>query len=50
MMNRRKLLGIGAAGAAAVSAKAWAKTSNMGLPEAALMESPATQPPLVDFR
>ncbi|MBY6059807.1 copper oxidase, partial [Leisingera daeponensis] len=46
MMNRRQLLGAGAAGAALVSSQAWGKTSNMGLPEAASMDSAATQPPL----
>jgi len=46
MMNRRQMLGIGAAGAALVSAQAWAKTSNMGLPEAAVMNTVATQNPL----
>ncbi|GAB5463078.1 MAG: hypothetical protein HoeaKO_31690 [Hoeflea alexandrii] len=43
MMNRRSFLG---AGGALVSTVAYATTSNMGLPEAAIMESPATQPPL----
>ncbi|WP_025030044.1 multicopper oxidase family protein [Nitratireductor aquibiodomus] len=46
MMNRRQMLGMGAAGAALVSAQAWAKTSNMGLPEAAVMNTAATQNPL----
>ncbi len=46
MFNRRQLLGAGAAGAAFVSSKAWAQTSNMGLPEAALMDSAATQTPV----
>ena len=41
MFNRRHLLG---AGAALVSTSAWAQTSNMGLPEAAVMENAATQP------
>jgi FtsP/CotA-like multicopper oxidase with cupredoxin domain len=45
MMNRRQLLGAGAGGAALVSTTAWAKTSNMGLPEAALMDGPSTQAP-----
>ncbi len=39
------MLGMGAAGATLVSAQAWAKSSNMGLPEAAVMESASTQPP-----
>ncbi|MDX0998834.1 copper oxidase, partial [Sinorhizobium medicae] len=43
MFNRRQLLG---ASAAMVSTAAWAKTSNMGLPEAAVMESAATQTPV----
>ncbi|MEZ0000031.1 multicopper oxidase family protein [Sinorhizobium fredii] len=43
MFNRRQLLG---ASAALVSSAAWAKTSNMGLPEAAVMETAETQPPL----
>ena len=43
MMNRRQLLGAGAAGAALVSSRAWGKTANMGLPEAAVMDSAATQ-------
>ncbi|WP_058285573.1 multicopper oxidase family protein, partial [Leisingera aquaemixtae] len=46
MMNRRQMLGAGAAGAALVSSQAWGKTVNMGLPEAASMDSAATQPPL----
>lgn len=40
-MNRRQLLG---AGAVLVSTSAWGQTRNMGLPEAALMDTPATQP------
>ena len=36
MFNRRQILG---AGAALISTAAWAKTSNMGLPEAAVMET-----------
>ena len=43
MFSRRQLLG---AGAALVSTSAWAKTSNMGLPDAAVMETAKTQPPL----
>ena len=40
MFNRRQLLGVGAgAGATLVSSAAWSKTSNMGLPEAALHDS-----------
>ena len=31
MMNRRQLLGAGAAGATLVSSQAWGKTLNMGL-------------------
>ncbi len=42
MFNRRNLL---TAGAALVSTTAWAKTSNMGLPEAEIMASPSTQAP-----
>ncbi|TDE33147.1 multicopper oxidase domain-containing protein, partial [Antarcticimicrobium sediminis] len=42
MMNRRQLLGVGAAGAALVSSQAWGKTTNMGLPEAAQMDTAAT--------
>ena len=41
MLNRRQLIGVGAAGAALVSTKAWSQTANMGLPEAALMDSAA---------
>ncbi len=47
MMNRRQLLGAGAAGATLVSTAAWSKTTNMGLPDAALMESPLTQSPVM---
>ena len=43
MFNRRQMLG---AGAALVSTAAWAKTSNMGLPEAAIMETAETQTPV----
>lgn len=43
MFNRRQLLG---ASAALVSTAAWSKTANAGLPEAAIMETAATQPPL----
>ncbi|WP_439498852.1 multicopper oxidase family protein [Bosea sp. (in: a-proteobacteria)] len=46
MFNRRQFLGAGAAGAALVSSTAWAQTSNMGLPEAAVMDSAATQFPV----
>ena len=42
MLNRRQLLGAGAAGATLVSTQAWGKTLNMGLPEAAQMDSAAT--------
>ena len=42
MLNRRQLLGAGAAGATLVSSKAWGQTLNMGLPEAAQMDSAAT--------
>ena len=45
MMNRRQVLGASAAGATLVSTAAWSKTTNMGLPDAALMESPLTQAP-----
>jgi FtsP/CotA-like multicopper oxidase with cupredoxin domain len=41
-MNRRQILGVGA-GAALISTRAWSQTINMGLPEAALMETAATQ-------
>ena len=44
MMNRRQLLGAGAAGATLVSSKAWGQTMNMGLPEAAVMDSALTKP------
>ena len=43
MFNRRQMLG---AGAALVSNAAWAKTSNMGLPDAAVMETAQTQRPV----
>ncbi|GKX33199.1 MAG: copper oxidase [Rhizobiaceae bacterium MnEN-MB40S] len=43
MMNRRQLIG---ASAAFASTTAWAKTSNMGLPEAAVADNAATQPPM----
>ena len=43
MFSRRRFLG---ASAALVSTTAWASTSNMGLPEAAVMDSAATQAPL----
>jgi hypothetical protein len=43
MFNRRQLIGAGAAGAALVSTQAWGKTTNLGLPEAAQMDSAATQ-------
>ena len=46
MLNRRQLIGASAAGAALVSSTAWSKTTNMGLPEAAIMETAATQNPL----
>ena len=42
MLNRRQLIGAGAAGAALVSSQAWSKTTNMGLPEAAQMDTAAT--------
>ena len=42
-MNRRQILG---AGAALVSTGAWGQTTNMGLPEAPLMDTAKTQPPL----
>jgi FtsP/CotA-like multicopper oxidase with cupredoxin domain len=42
MLNRRQLIGAGAAGAALVSSHAWGKTTNMGLPEAAQMDSAST--------
>ncbi len=45
MINRRQLLGAGAAGATLVSSKAWGQTMNMGLPEAAVMDSALTQSP-----
>ena len=43
MVSRRNFLG---AGVALASATAWSRTSAMGLPEAPVMESAATQPPL----
>lgn len=43
MFNRRQLLGVSAA---MVSSAAWAKTSNSSLPEAAVMETAATQAPV----
>jgi manganese oxidase len=43
MFNRRQLLG---ASAALVSTAAWGKTNNMGLPEAAVMETAETQTPV----
>ena len=46
MFNRRQFLGAGAAGAAFVSSTAWGQTSNMGLPEAAIMDSATTQTPV----
>ncbi len=46
MFNRRQILGAGATGAALVSSQAWSKTTNIGLPEAAIMDTAATQNPL----
>jgi len=43
MVTRRQLLG---GGALLAGAAAWTKTSAMGLPDAAVMESPDMQPPL----
>jgi FtsP/CotA-like multicopper oxidase with cupredoxin domain len=43
MLSRRQILG---AGAALVSSSAWAATTNMGLPEAAIMDKASTQGPL----
>ena len=43
MLNRRQLLGVGAG---LISTGAWAKTTNMGLPEAAIMGTAATQSPV----
>ncbi|RWB35675.1 MAG: copper oxidase [Mesorhizobium sp.] len=43
MLSRRQLLG---AGALLAGATAWTKTSAMGLPDAAVMESPDMQPPI----
>ncbi|MGY9048685.1 MAG: copper oxidase, partial [Rhodobacterales bacterium] len=42
MLNRRQMLGAGAAGAALVSTQAWGQTMNRGLPEAAVMDSATT--------
>ena len=42
MLNRRNLFG---ASAALISSTAWAKTSNISLPEAAIASSASTQPP-----
>ncbi|MFT6944889.1 MAG: hypothetical protein ACJAUW_001467, partial [Yoonia sp.] len=42
MLNRRQLIGAGAVGAALVSSQAWGKTTNMGLPDAAEMDSAST--------
>jgi FtsP/CotA-like multicopper oxidase with cupredoxin domain len=42
MLNRRQLIGAGAAGAAIVSSHAWGKTTNMGLPEAVQIDSAST--------
>ncbi|PZX11780.1 FtsP/CotA-like multicopper oxidase with cupredoxin domain [Palleronia aestuarii] len=46
MMNRRQLLGASAGAAALISTKAAGQTSNMGLPEAAMMDTAATQAPV----
>jgi FtsP/CotA-like multicopper oxidase with cupredoxin domain len=43
MVTRRQILG---GGALLAGAAAWTKTSAMGLPEAAIMESPDMQPPI----
>ncbi|WP_276121578.1 multicopper oxidase family protein [Pararhizobium qamdonense] len=43
MFNRRQMLG---AGAALISSAAWAKTANIGLPDAAMMETAQTQTPV----
>ncbi|RUU85905.1 copper oxidase, partial [Mesorhizobium sp. M7A.T.Ca.TU.009.01.1.2] len=43
MLSRRQLL---SAGALLAGATAWTKTSAMGLPDAAVMESPDMQPPI----
>ena len=43
MISRRQMLG---AGALLASAAAWTKTSAMGLPDAAIMQSPDMQPPI----
>jgi len=44
MVSRRQLLG---AGVALAGATAWSRTSAIGLPEAPIMESAATQPPVL---
>ncbi|MCW7545941.1 twin-arginine translocation signal domain-containing protein, partial [Aurantimonas litoralis] len=44
MVSRRQFIG---AGAALAGVAAWSKTSAMGLPEAPIMETAATQPPLM---
>ncbi|MCC4300386.1 twin-arginine translocation signal domain-containing protein, partial [Aurantimonas coralicida] len=41
MVSRRQFIG---AGAALAGVAAWSKTSAMGLPEAPIMETAATQP------
>lgn len=47
MMSRRQMLGAGAVAAGAlVSKSAWSQTSNMGLPDAPIMESASTQAPV----
>ncbi len=47
MLNRRQLLGAGAtAGASLVASQTWGATQNMGLPEAAIMDTAATQKPV----
>lgn len=47
MINRRQLLGAGAtAGASLVASQTWGATQNMGLPEAAMMDTAATQKPV----
>lgn len=44
MLNRRQLLGAGAtAGASLVASQTWGATQNMGLPEAAMMDSAETK-------
>lgn len=45
-LSRRQILGAGAAAGALVSTTGWARTANMSLPDAPVMESAATQPPL----